>query len=83
MGMGGTILPLHARYLCPGKFLRYLSNIHFNTTDMTLNLRPFVILGVLIVLVLFSAGCTQAPAPAQIMAPTPAPTAAGTAIVTA
>lgn len=41
------------------------------------NFRPFVIPAVLIVLVLFSAGCTQVPAP------TPAPATAVTAIETA
>ena len=41
---------------------------------MMLNFRTLLIPGILIILFLFSAGCTQAPAPAQ----TPAPTSAGT-----
>jgi len=43
---------------------------------MTLNISPFVIPGVLIILVLFAAGCTQVPAPVQ----TPARTGAETVI---
>jgi cytochrome c len=43
---------------------------------MTLNIRPFVIPAVLIILVLFAAGCTQAPAPVQ----TPARAGAETVI---
>jgi cytochrome c len=57
--------------------LRSLSFIGINNGGMTLNFRRFMITGILTVLLLFSAGCMQAP-PAQ----TPAPLTAGTASVT-
>jgi len=41
---------------------------------MTLNFRPFIIPGILMVLLLLSAGCTQAPAPVQTQAGTGAET---------
>ena len=57
-------------------FLRPLSFIGINNYGMMLNFRIFTITGILTVLFLFSAGCTQAPAQTQ------APPAEGTTIVT-
>jgi hypothetical protein len=55
--------------------VRPLSFIGINNYGMMLNFRLFTITGILTLILLFSAGCIQAPAPV--------PPAAGTAVVTA